>query len=209
MREKGFALPLVLVLVAVGVVIVGIVAYFQLIPKLTPPTQVSQPTPTPTPIDETANWKEYTNKEMGFFIKHPRDFMIDEFPGAPVIYKGEKLDLPPPNDPYPIAIAVYARSGKDAREACFKEICQNLKNPAVGNTYKLEDIKINNASGVKLTSMLRNLAGDYYLGSADEGKIVRISYGTFRSPTDKRTENQMFEDFKLLEKVLSTFKFLD
>ena len=67
MREKGFSLPLLLVVVAVlGMVLLG-VAYFQLRQQSTQQsrqTQITtQPTPSPTEIDETANWKTYTNNQ--------------------------------------------------------------------------------------------------------------------------------------------------
>ena len=78
MREKGFALFLVLVLVALGLVSIGAVAYFQL--KIKPVSQstqtINQPIPLPTQVGETVNWKTYKNSTIGFTIKHPSHISV-------------------------------------------------------------------------------------------------------------------------------------
>lgn len=77
MREKGFVLSLVLVILALGV-IAGGVAIFQLKSKLTPQPQppqaaVSSPIQATSPAqkDETANWKTYVSPNNVFTLKYP------------------------------------------------------------------------------------------------------------------------------------------
>ena len=91
MNQKGFAN---IVLVIVIVVLVGAVGYFAFVKKMEPVTQ--QPTspattqtstpqqPSPTPINETANWKTYKNDTYSFEVKYPPDYYPYEFKG--VIY---------------------------------------------------------------------------------------------------------------------------
>lgn len=156
--------------------------------------------------DESASWKNYSNSDIGFSIRFPQNFKVDEATGYSIIYNGIKLNLGPPNDNYPTGIAVYTRNGKSGREACFAEVCQNTSNPSVGKNYSIQDIKINNATGVKLTNTLSPLQADYYLGNMF--KVVRISFGTFKTSTDSRSDAQLKEDFALLESIIQTFKFL-
>ena len=66
MKEKGLILPLVLVIVVLGVVVVGAVAYFQLKPELTTQsqsTQVSTPK-TPSPVLDSSPTQEFSMLEV-------------------------------------------------------------------------------------------------------------------------------------------------
>ena len=88
LKNQGFALPLVLVGVAVVIVTLALVAYFLYFSKTTrQPATSPQPTQTParetsgfTPsqTDETANWKTYTNSDVGYQISHPRNIQPKE-----------------------------------------------------------------------------------------------------------------------------------
>lgn len=72
--NKGFAAPLV---VAIGALVIAIVA--GVIGYSLKPTQKAQsspsvmltPMPTSSPVDETAKWKTYTNKEFNYEVKYP------------------------------------------------------------------------------------------------------------------------------------------
>lgn len=83
---KGLT-SILIVVVAIIVILTGTVGYLTLIrkpvalPTPTPkPTQVSQTpeSPTPTPQDETANWQTYTNADLGYSIKYPVGWQVDE-----------------------------------------------------------------------------------------------------------------------------------
>ncbi|MBI2034050.1 MAG: hypothetical protein HYT13_03065 [Candidatus Liptonbacteria bacterium] len=84
MNQKGFAN---IILVLVIIVLVGTIGYFALIKGPTPtvqqtstPTKVpvtQQPTPvTPTPSNETTNWKIYRNEEYSFEMKYPSNWNV-------------------------------------------------------------------------------------------------------------------------------------
>jgi len=83
-RGKGFVWPLVLVVVAFIVVIVGILAYFQFKPKTAPqsPPQSTPTTPqstsTPTTTDETANWQTFNSIHFTFQFKYPKGWSVSE-----------------------------------------------------------------------------------------------------------------------------------
>ncbi len=85
MNQKGFA-PILIIL---GIVLLlgvagGVYYYIQQVPKygmgfVPSPPEVIRQRQTSTPsstIDETANWKTYTNKRVGFEIKYPPDVDI-------------------------------------------------------------------------------------------------------------------------------------
>src|SRR3989344_4251054 len=82
MNQKGFVN---IILVVVIVVLVGAVGYFVVVKKSEPIAQ--QPTstpatsqtksPTPTPKDETANWKTYSNNRYSYTILYPSSWFVD------------------------------------------------------------------------------------------------------------------------------------
>mgnify|MGYP001592004221 CR=1 FL=1 len=83
-NSKGFAtIPLIIIIV----VIAGAVGYFVLMNKSTPITQQPMPTPAttqiktstpkPTPKDETANWKTYSNDRYRYTLKYPNNWYTD------------------------------------------------------------------------------------------------------------------------------------
>lgn len=75
MRQKGFSPILIVILLAL--VLGGFLIYQKQIKLVSQSWQITQISPTPTAIDETANWKTYTNQEYGFSIKYAvvRNFM--------------------------------------------------------------------------------------------------------------------------------------
>lgn len=83
MNQKGFA-NIILVLVIVA--LVGVVGYFVLVKKSEPvaqrttpiSTQTKTPASTPTPKDETANWKTYTSDKDHFSFKYPPNWSLNK-----------------------------------------------------------------------------------------------------------------------------------
>lgn len=76
MREKGFIIPLLMLVGAVFVVVAIIAAIaffqFQLKPKSSPiSTPATTATPTATELDETTDWKTYQDSTIGFTMRHP------------------------------------------------------------------------------------------------------------------------------------------
>src|SRR3989344_3279113 len=135
--RKGFVNPLVFIVLSSIILLVAIAFYInaRLSPKPSPQTQsIAQKPPSPTStaaptIDEIAGWKIYTNKELGFSIKHPPYFKVDGPQDAPVIYNGVKIITLPGSsiDPYPTSLGFLSRTGfgksANAKEACEAEIC--------------------------------------------------------------------------------------
>jgi len=72
MKQKGFALIMIIVLIALfavaGVCFAEKKGFFNKLPRIL--TSLPSPTPIATP-DPTIDWKTYTNKELGFSFKHP------------------------------------------------------------------------------------------------------------------------------------------
>src|SRR2546423_1560041 len=81
LNQKGFS-P-VFVILAVVVIIAG-GAYYLGTHQNTAPATVSQrsdkpaPTKTVSPLDQTANWKTYTNSKYGFLIRYPGDWSASQ-----------------------------------------------------------------------------------------------------------------------------------
>lgn len=157
--------------------------------------------------NETTNWETYINTGQKYSIKYPADFKIEELEKRTVLYKGEKFNPPPnsPLDPFgpTISLAIYDRTSskmkwKSGREACEAELCQNAKDISVGKTYTIEDVTINNGTGVKVTTTNAPSIVDYYLGSTNGSSIVLISFN-----------EQAEKERKLLDQIISSFKFTD
>jgi hypothetical protein len=211
-KYKKYFPVIFLVLFLISLSLTGSLAYqnYYLKKQIKPlPTPEITVTPTPTIDQTTANWKTYTNSKYRYTIKYPEGFKVDEMEGVTVIYKGEKLKTLPnsPIDPYPpTSLAIYNRTNaifKNAEEACEAELCQNLNDPAVGQNYKKEQVQINNASGVKVTSVDRKYSSDYYLANSNGSQIVRIPMGA----NIVESSSQQSEIFNLLQQILSTFTF--
>ncbi len=71
---------IILIVIILSVILSAGGTYLALNSKPNPQPVVSKviptPTPTPTPVDETANWKTYT--DIGYSIKHPASWIIEE-----------------------------------------------------------------------------------------------------------------------------------
>jgi len=110
--QFGFATFLVLVVVALVIVVVGIVVYFQLRPttqqfqSLPTTAVVTQPTP-PTQIGETVNWKTYTNSTLGIQFSHPDNAEVEE-------------DGPFRSDAFGKAVRMFFLLGNTDREEAFE-----------------------------------------------------------------------------------------
>lgn len=153
-----------------------------------------------------SDWKIYVNNKKGYAIGYPLEAKIDIVGQNVVnIYLGEKLNVSGIADPYTIVLGIYERSGNNAKESCNNELCRNLLH---GGNDKIEEFELNGSDAVKITNPNNPLGGDYYIGTKDGHKIVRIMYGTYKYEADNRTDQKRIEDFKLLEKIILTFKFL-
>jgi len=91
---RGFASPIILLVVGLIVGIAATFLYFQLKPKPTTPSQTTQTEQTSTltsspkafaqqATDETASWKTYTNTQYGFSFQFPSEWFNYDNPNNP------------------------------------------------------------------------------------------------------------------------------
>lgn len=149
-------------------------------------------------IKMTTNWGSYTHPLLGFSIQHPEDVVLlgnsDFSEGAEFIKKQELYPLTNMNYSIRLSILKRGNPGTDPESALQQETCG-------GCTETHETIRLNNAIGVKVTSMngVKQSSANYYV--ADEQKkspVVRIWLQTY----DGNPDNAVFDQ------ILSTFKFL-
>ena len=73
-KQKGFVSFLLIVLVLVGAAVAGYLYLGKNFSQFSLPTPKTLITPTPSSSDPTANWKTYTNKEIGISFKYPSEW---------------------------------------------------------------------------------------------------------------------------------------
>ncbi|MBI4100463.1 hypothetical protein HY439_01850 [Candidatus Microgenomates bacterium] len=158
--------------------------------------------PSPTPIDETANWKTYINKQLGFSIKGPGDIKQYDFPGNIPSYIAISLPTIPADQHQGITIMRYPNT-----EITIQEL--------------MEDISSQRFSNAKDPSAI--FKKSYYtVDGKQEEMITRISSGNGEARflfiqanknilefTIWYTTKYKQETLKLFDQILSTFKFLD
>src|SRR3972149_10785890 len=186
--KKGIITPVILVIVAIGMVAVVTIAYFQFKPKLSPQTQ--------------SPWASYESKVLGFSLKYPpgyemneeklkdivisvifktTDYAYEDGIGDGYIKKGGVIKISVYENKFSLIKDVHA-------EYAPKNISQTEQTiDGVKGTYiimehlggeKSHDISLKR--GTRVTSLQANFAG--------------------------RDEKRIVSDF---QQVLSTFKFLD
>lgn len=182
--KKGIVLSFIIILASVALII-G--AFFVLNNKPKSTNQITTQTASPSPVNEsvyteavdTSNWKTYTNTDLGFSVKHPSDYKIDETSGSVVLYKGEKLKTPPnsPIDPYPIETSI---SILDRGSSCGD--C---------TAFKLQETKIASYRAQKVLDITH--FNDIYVYNNTNTRVFRVGYGS---------DSELYQ-------ILSTFKFTD
>lgn len=147
--------------------------------------------PTPTPIDETANWKTYENKTYGYSVKHPIHLIPKDEPGVIKPYLSHIAFKNEGNSKYIIGVLVSENSLNSEIEAQKKFITE------VGEGIIKSETKIinNNYAGSKL---------EYELLEVDSKTIIKrsivvINNGEYSYIIDSPNN--------LINQILSTFKF--
>jgi hypothetical protein len=213
-REKGFALPLVLVVVVVGIVVAGAIAYLQSKPKITQqPQSTPSPTPASTPIsspqDETADWKKFESRAPiwpNFEFKYPNLLKIKLYgpEGAGTVLENvktnkESIMITYVNKPTPQTLKEFATKainkpyglgGKLIEQKSFKVSRQ----PAYLNKYQPNNKAI--IIQVLIEDPKKNIFGYdniYNMEKFDD--------------SDPSGSNGLTEE--KFNQILSTFKFLD
>jgi len=202
--------------------------------QISKPTTVSQPTPTPeslfkptpTPApkveDETNDWKTYTNETLGYTIKIPKDWVIDEHKGVFVGLAGEATFTPSSEieetqgegaDVFRTKVAILAMTTEKVRynlntKQQFDEwLVKDVSSGEGERLFKIGNVKIGGFDAVKFVS--RALPGDpaesYY------GIITWLHRnGTnYYMELYSINETNASKLTSVYDQILSTFKFLD
>jgi len=185
--RKGFVLPLILTVVVIGLVAVGAIAYFQLKPKPSPQTQlpeVTQPTTSsvPTPTDETANWKVFKNQFYKFELRYPPNWFADDK------FDNTRLEI------------------KDAL-GLQRILLISINEPKLGGDWCLGTSDIR-----KESVTINGIQGEsYYCYFEDKNtpETIVMYFPDVRGGKTYYLEADVKSEYKLIDNILSTFRFLD
>lgn len=207
--QKGFA-P---IFILVGILILAIVggAYFlvnlkfpnpnlQINPVVT--SQTPQATPVPPSVDETANWKTYTNDKLKLSFKYPE------------LYK-QNIISEPRNGVYLTRDTAYTAGGGQAGSDVLKKgavisftpwpaksLAEKDLKSQFGDGIKINQITVNQKQGVEV--ILPNNQTDKHIYLQKDNGVLEVSLGV--GFENNSSENQKYtSDFN---QILSTFKFL-
>lgn len=165
------------------------------------------PKPSPGPADETANWKTYANTEYNLSLNYPNDLQIKENDFGvhkSIIFSNEYK--PPFSNYFNFGLIIHTVKGEINLKTWLEDyIIQNLPSGKRGSIV-LEDI---------MPYKNDKIEGFYFIGGKESVnkyiifkndnyiyEIVLSGSGTGAS----YTENPNAE--KLLDQILSTFKFI-
>ena len=183
--------------------------------KPTPVVSKTNLTPSPTeasakvgtPIDETANWKTYTNKALGYSIKYPpnwnvysfKDYPYSGYPGVidptrtiiTSFPKFPRLQADGITDQYSGIDIFLAGVGYERIENVIK---RSKKPDSAGNTTTIEKLTLSNVTAYKET---RSISPNGYLILIPYPNKPGIIVPGWGAIPDEKTFNQ----------ILSTFRF--
>lgn len=202
-KQKGIAPILIVILIAIAL------GGFLIYQKQTKPILLPQQTPQPAanPIDvhipsgETTGWQIYTNKDYGYVINYPSDWiLISESEDAHYIQiygtKATKFSQVSPNNPpgsY-FAISVIKAPANLALEEWLKQNNTTDQQSAI--------ISIDNIRAFKYSQsdIVGDIGKDSFLVWVKKGekiyKIVSVSFEGYTAPSEN-----------VYSQILSTFKF--
>lgn len=152
------------------------------------------PTPTPTSVDETTNWKTYTNTQYGYSIKYPEDMKIDDSNrGAVGFYRNTVSKPGTGGQGRCCGMSVYYRDNEAI----------DIESQAIENGRPVNVITVAGYQAKEIGDNPKYLQ-DLWIKNPYKDRGVRITISTInaQNPYDK-------EDFEIFQKMLSTFKFTD
>lgn len=178
--RRGFAPILVIIIVAIAVI--GAIAYSQFKTK----PQI-QPSTSPFPIDEKANWKTYENKKYGYSIKYPPRMII--------------------SPPYKSLSSAEDSATIDISAADSKKLLMTINSRSFGDKTRLADA-LNDVFLPESIKEGKNILIDdhaaFYTSSVvliqqnDYDFIILNSYNSGKNEQDQQ----------LFDQIISTFKFI-
>jgi hypothetical protein len=200
--RKGFVSPLILAIVVVVLIVVGVVAYFQFKPKLSPQPEVSQPTPSPiqTSIDETANWKSYTDSNSKYLFKYPNNYKIQQIQaivGSNFPKVVSKIVLG--GNQYILTITVAENTPKYTLDEALGNGPNTNYLKDLLNEKEIQKVKIDNSDALSVENLPVGQSG-----SLRDVIVIRNEYiYQFNLEPDNEQSSKEFDQ------ILSTIKFLD
>lgn len=191
--QKGFTALHIVIVIAVA--IAGYLLYFG---KINIPQKQVNQTSTTSLIEETANWKTYTNDYYNFTIQYPSDWVAGDDTSnkeaivpyeARVFFRPESLT---PGDPNYGTVTIGIEKSIMNIDDYIKSVCESSNMPkrcAVNNAIAISigDIsakRMNNISGVISVDQVFIKKGEFIY--------------TFSSESNNKT---------IFDQILSTFKF--
>lgn len=190
MNQKGFAPILIIVLIAVAI-LGGFLVYQQ------------------NKLISLSNWKVYRNKDYGYEVSYPPNYLLTEKPNGAITIGSKQLNK--------VERDVYVLFGVDV-------LVNNEGNkpwPSLkqyDRESRYEDITVNGLKGIKVTSYHSGLLGGFpnhiiaiYLEKPnDKQSLYRIYYqwpdedGVMAKMTKEELQN-----LEMFNQILSTFRFLE
>lgn len=180
------------------------------------PNQVAQTTPSPTPsvspapngVEETANWKTYTNTKYNFFVKFPNSWTLSE-EGDMVLF------LPPGAEQFPATQKDTPGAGQPPPSIAIIIINKTFSEPdsQFFSSLKYTTMNVNGVDGIYYNVIRAPIALiNFDLPTRDNKKTIRFSFpstlenfSTFNPEDEPNVANFDETTFKT---ILSTFKFL-
>ncbi len=172
---------------------------------------VSSPVPlvqaTPTPFNETANWKTYTNDRYGFSFKYPTSWGLKEYfnnlgVSDSMIISGQDVKLKDGFMVNKIAVVIVKKGESTISDSVFVDSCKSSgkncieKNIQIDGTPAIErDYFSTTPSGINKTQKLRAIT-------------IKLNDLTIFITQERYVENEsvFLEPFN---QILSTFKFTE
>lgn len=223
MREKGFAPIILLVGVLVVGVLVGGVYYWQKSQVLqleptTPPilTPTKQPVNLPQ-VDETANWKTFTDVGLNISFKYPPNWELKKETGKKVgtsipytdIILSDPL-LKPARDC--VSSYIYDCGGFDVRFVIKENVDNYNINTIIlrngGKSENIEDFVAPNGIPFKKVKNELSSGAYYYLYSLHNNKVYSITPSRGKNKEIDSDGSKTKAAYGTFETILSTFKFL-
>lgn len=193
--KTGFFLMLFIIVVIIGLLRSGffVANTNQVAPTLTPTTQI-QATQTIL-VDETSNWKTYTNNQYGYSIKYPQDFV-------PTLINNDVQFTKSLNNSNgrPLLLITVMKDGNPKKlkpEEWYMDDQQFQFRSSLGSNVKITPLESNGVFGIRL-DQVDSLAGynDFKVLFFKDSIVALLNFGP--------TKDQL----SLTNQILSTFKFL-
>lgn len=159
-------------------------------------------TATPTP-DPTANWKTYTNNEMGFTIKYPSDWVekLDPQGGVDSIYD-------------PVSISPVKSNGDTTINIPFRYVdisaYKSASSAAESATnYLTNNPAYNSVDSKRKTILLNGMSAEMFIQSGEGGRGYTIVVSNGSSVAWINISSAYPTNDSAINQILSTFKFTD